>query len=171
MREFLTAKMRGVSAVTADTINTELGLVVIGSGSVSGAVDAVQRITRRTRSRALTVVRTELGRVYSVAGQARMDQATGMLPGLRKQWRRSGKLHARITHDVADGQVQPVDKPFRVSGTTLMFPRDPAGPPGETINCGCQSLPWMEDWEVQHPARRPFTDEEIARNRMRADIE
>ncbi len=55
-----------------------------------------------------------------------------MLPGLRKRWRHSGKIHSRLTHDVADGQVQPVDEPFRVSGGRLMFPRDPAGPPGVT---------------------------------------
>ena len=23
----------------------------------------------------------------------------------------------------------------------------------ETVNCGCQSLPWMESWEVKHPGR------------------
>ncbi len=50
------------------------------------------------RSRGLTVVRTELGRAYSVAGQARMAQAMEELPGLRKQWRRSGKIHSRLTH-------------------------------------------------------------------------
>ena len=105
-----------------------------GTWEWRGAVAAVQRITGSGRSRALTVARTEIGRAYSVAGQARMAQAMEELPGLRKQWRRSGKIHSRLTHDLADGQVQPVDEPFRVSGRRIMFPRDPAAPPSETIN-------------------------------------
>ena len=43
-----------------------------------------------------------------------------------------------------------------------MFPRDPAGPTAETVNCGCQSLPWMESWEVKHPGRKAFSEEESA---------
>ena len=54
--------------------------------------------------------------------------------------------------------------------TSAMFPRDPAAPPGETINCGCQSLPWMEDWDVQHPGRREYTPEELALDPRKRDL-
>ena len=87
-----------------------------------------------------------LGRAYSVAGQQRMEQASEVLPGLRKQWRRSGKLRTRLTHDAIGGQLRDADKAFSVAGASLMFPRDPAGPTAETVNRGCQSLPWMESW-------------------------
>lgn len=170
MREFLTTKMRAVGTDLADRINTELGLTVIGSRNVSDAIGAVQRLTGSGRKRAFTVVRTEVGRAYSVAGQARMAQAAEMVPGLKKQWRRSGKVHSRLTHDLADGQVQRVDEPFRVSGGRLMFPRDPAGPPGETINCGCQSLPWMEHWDVRTPGRLDYTPEELALDPRKRDL-
>ena len=73
-----------------------------------------------------------------------MEQAAKVLPGLKKQWRRSGKLRSRIAHDAVDGQIRETGKPFSVGGASLMYPRDPAGPAAETINCGCQSLPWME---------------------------
>ena len=62
------------------------------------------------------------------------------------------------------------DKPFSAAGASLMFPRDPSGPAAETVNCGCQSLPWMESWEVQHPGRKAFSEEEIARNPIRAEL-
>ena len=88
------------------------------------------------RSRALTLIRTELGRAYSLAGQQRMEQAAEVLPGLKKQWRRSGKLRARLTHDAIDGQLRDADKPFSAAGASLLFPRDPAGPAAETVNCG-----------------------------------
>ena len=99
-----------------------------------------------------------------------MSQAVEELPGLRERWRRSGKIHSRLTHDVADGQVQPVDESFRVSGRRLMFPRDPAGPPVETTNCGCQSLPWMEEWDVQHPGRRAYTARARALDPRKRDL-
>ena len=66
------------------------------------------------------------------------------------------------------GQLRDADKAFSVAGASLMFPRDPAGPAAETVNRGCQSLPWMESWEVQNPGRKAFSEEEIARNPIRA---
>ncbi len=172
MRSFLTAKMKDVSTTLAERVNTELGLTMIGTRSVGETTGRVAAILKTGgRSRALTIVRTELGRAYSMAGQQRMEQAAGILPGLRKQWRRSGKLRSRIAHDAVDGQTREAARPFDVGGASLMYPRDPAGPAAETINCGCQSLPWMESWEVENPGRKPFSDEEIARDPRRADLE
>ena len=177
MREFLAAKMRGISTAAADHINTDLGLALLGAQDVETAARHIARVAgsddlfKSPLTRARTVVRTELGRAYSVAGQQRLTQAQEQLPGLRKQWRRSGALHARIAHDHADGQVRPPDEPFNVDGEQLMFPRDPAGSPENTINCGCQSLPWMTSWEMRQPVRQPFTDEERARNPLRGSIE
>ncbi len=44
-----------------------------------------------------------------------------------------------ISTECRNGQQVPVDKPFRLydGRIKLMYPRDPSGPPGETINCGC----------------------------------
>jgi hypothetical protein len=109
-------------------------------------------------------VRNELGRVWSDATQERQTQASARLPGLQKQWRRSGKIHSRPTHNIAEGQIRNVDEPFLVDGVELMFPRDLTGPPAETINCGCSSLPFMASWEVSQPGRRPLTPDELAKN-------
>ncbi len=57
-----------------------------------------------------------------------------------------------------------------MSGTRFMFPRGLAGPPGETINCGCQSLPWMEEWDIQHPGRRAYTARELALDPRKRDL-
>ena len=46
----------------------------------------------------------------------------------------------------------------------------PRGAHAETVNCGCQSLPWMESWEVKHPGRKAFSEEEIARNPIHAEL-
>jgi hypothetical protein len=160
MRAFMVDRIKGIGLDAANKITAELGLVVIGARSPSDAVGAVTRILGETsRARATMIVRTELGRVFSLAAQERMQAAAERLPGLRKQWRRSGKVHPRPHHDLADGQIRPVDEPFvlRPLGrppVELMYPRDPAAPPSETINCGCVSLPVMERWEVSARGRK-----------------
>lgn len=168
MRSFMTDKMKDISMTIANKVNSELGLVAIGAKGQHDAITDIATILKSGRSRAITVVRTELGGAFSVATQARMTQASEYLPGLKKQWRRSGKIHSRIHHDAADGQIVDQDKPFSLFAKTgtvqLMFPRDPAAPVGERVNCGCESLPYMDDWEVKNPGRVPFTDEELKKN-------
>ena len=162
-RTWLTGKMRDVTAATAQRVNTELAQVMLGVENPSDAVTRISGLLDQNRRRAVTIARTELGRAYSHAGQARMAQAREALPGLRKQWRRSGKLRERPGHVAMDGQVRDVDEPFTTpDGLELAYPRDPAAPPGETVNCGCQSLPYMESWEragaLRHAGARPAAE-------------
>jgi len=173
MRAFYTDRIKDVGMQAVNKINTELGLVVLGAQPATTAVSRVTAILGETsRARAITIVRDQISGVYGIASQARNAQAAGIVPGLKKQWRRSGKVHSRIYHDLADGQIQDADKPFKLgNGVTLMFPHDPAAPIGEKINCGCTALPWMADWEVATPGRRRYTEMEMQANPMKRDIQ
>lgn len=170
MRTFMLDRIQDLTANVARQAANEIGLVVLGTQTPSQAVDAIAARIEGGRGRAITIVRTEMGRAFSVAGHERKHDAAAVLPGLRKQWRRSGKVHSRESHDLADGQIVEVDKPFIVGGVELMYPRDPAAPASETINCGCVSLPYMESWTVSQPGRQPFTDQELAGNRKKRDL-
>lgn len=171
MQTFLTHKMRDVSVATVNRVNASLGLVATGLATPAEAATAIQGIGGVTRRRALTVVRTELGRAFSNAAQRRMEQASRAgLKGLKKQWRRSGKIHSRRTHDLADGQIRDVDEPFLVGGEKLMHPKDPDGSAANTINCGCTQLPYMAHWEVKHPGEKPYTAEELGADRAKRDV-
>lgn len=170
MRAFMTDRMTDVGAQARRRITGQLGLAIAGASTPHAATTAIAGVLDGSRARALTITRTEIGRAFSVATQERQTMAREVLPGLRKQWRRSGKVHARPTHDIADGQVVDVDAPFLVGGHELMYPRDPAAPASETVNCGCVQLPFMESWSMSQPGRRPFSDEELARNRSRRDL-
>lgn len=162
MRSFLTDKMKDVATDTVNRINSELGLVMIGARSPQETIKRVDELLGGdAHGRALTIVRTESGRAYSMATAERIDQATAAGVAVQKQWRRSGKLHSRISHDVADGQVVDADQSFKVGGTTMRYPRDPKAPAKETINCGCVVLPYMSSWEVAHPRNRPMTQAEL----------
>jgi hypothetical protein len=162
MRSFTTDRIRDISTTAINKVNAEIAFAAIGTQTPFEAAQKVEAIIGGSGERAASIVRTELGTAYTMATQARMEQAAPMLPGLKKQWRRSGKLHPRLSHDAIDGQVQPVDQPFILArGITLMHPRDPKAPIGERINCGCSQLPYMDSWEMITPGRRPYSEEEL----------
>lgn len=92
--------------------------------------------------RAETIVRTEVGRIYSVALDAQFEsflQSGVDRKKVLKKWvsgpNRPGR---REDHQEMDGETVPYDEPFKMpSGNLLMYPGDPAGPPDDVINCGC----------------------------------
>ncbi|SDH74714.1 hypothetical protein [Roseospirillum parvum] len=171
-RRFMVARMRGLSDDLAARISGQLHLVVGGVIDPGTATARVEKLlTEGGRRRALGVVRTEVGGAFSAAAQARLEQAARHVPGLQKQWRRSGKIHSRLAHDLADGQVRDVDEPFDVGGIRIPYPRAPSVPPAHRINCGCESLPHMANWEMATPGRRPFTPQETRLNPTKRDLE
>lgn len=164
-RSMLTHRMHSVADDVVRKVNRELAGVVAGTVSPSEAIDRVQElVVDGGRRRALTVVRTEVGGAFSAAADARLRQAKRLVPGLQKQWRRSGKLAPRPHHVAADGQIREPDEPFDVGGSKIPHPRHPDIPVWERVNCGCESLPYMASWEMLTPGKRPFTDGERAQS-------
>lgn len=149
MQTFGTGKIQSVSADIAAKINTQLGLTVLGAQSVDDSLTVITHLLDETdRERALRIVRTEMGRAYSSATQQRFGQASRVLPGLKKQWRKSGKIQARPSHLAANNQIRDVDDHFSIGGVPMLHPHDPAAPAAEVINCGCTALPYMESWDI-----------------------
>lgn len=177
MSNFMVDRIQDVSAQAAAKIKSQLGLVLIGAQSPGEAVSTITDVLgEESRERAITITRTELGRVHAVAAQQRLEQAAEHVPGLQKQWRRSGKIHSRENHDAIDGQIQPVNKPFALVAKKdglplfMMHPHDPAAPAGEVINCGCVAIPHMASWKVIHPGRKPFSEEEVRLNPRKREL-
>ncbi|NEZ40276.1 phage minor head protein [Paenibacillus alvei] len=54
-----------------------------------------------------------------------------------KKWRSAGGSRTRKTHRKANGQVKPLDEPFEVGKSKLMYPGDPSGEAKEIVNCRC----------------------------------
>lgn len=74
--------------------------------------------------------------VYGIVQQRRFQQ--NRVP--YKKWLSLHDDRVRDTHRAADGQIQISSEPFTVGGALLMFPCDPNGPIGETVNCRCIQL-------------------------------
>lgn len=177
MSNFMVDRIQDVSAQAAAKIKSQLGLVLIGAQTPGEAVSTITDVLgEESRERAITIARTELGRVHAVAAQQRMEQSVKHVPGLQKQWRRSGKIYSRENHDAIDGQIQPVDKPFALVAKKdglplfMMHPHDPAAPAGEAINCGCISIPYMTSWKVLNPGKMPYSELELQHNPLKREI-
>ncbi|MBE0596844.1 MAG: hypothetical protein IH614_06230 [Desulfuromonadales bacterium] len=124
--------------------------------------------------RAETITKLEMGRTFSQAQQAGMKAAAETVPQLQKQWWHAGHpKRPRLNHLAMHGQTQPVDKPFLLGSLSMMFPRDPKAPISETINCGCEHVPWMEAWGKDKKALPIYNErgEEIARRGPRTGHE
>lgn len=177
MRTFTAGRFKDVGAVATTKINRALSQVLLGIQTPFQAIQAVQQILgAETPARATGIVRTEVSRAFGLATDQRLVQAAPLVPGLGKQWRRSGKIHSRWHHDIIDGQVVEVGKPFRVpnpgGGIDLMqHPHDPRAPIEQIVNCGCLAIPWMSSWAVSTPGARPFSERELKLDGRKAALD
>lgn len=148
----------GLSRDAAKSIKRE---ILLGASGGRTPFDVIEEIGRNLEdpsvfgtvaNRAEVITRTEVGRVQSMAAQLRQNEAARIVPGLKKQWKAS--FVQRTAHMAINNQIREVNEAFDVPGAgrcpaaQLMFPRDPSGPACQTINCGCQSVPYKEEWGV-----------------------
>lgn len=155
LKEFAFHKVSGVSLDAWHKIKGELTLGVIGGKTPQEVANAIGRnLTDRSifssiGARAESITKTEMGRVFSKATQDRMEEASNYVQGLEKMWRHAGHPKvARPYHLALNGAHVPVNEPFLVGNTTMMFPRDPKAPAEQVINCGCDHVPYMAGWKV-----------------------
>lgn len=92
------------------------------------------------------------------AAEVARDQATALEGGMAqstidadaldvyKTWLSMRDGAVRDAHDDADGQTVDAADPFDVDGEPLLYPKDPDGSPGNTINCRCL-VGWSETLE------------------------
>ena len=152
MKDFTFNKINGVVGAAWDQVRGELTMGILGGKTPQEVATAIGKNIDAGRfasisQRAETITKTEMGRAFSQATQLRMEQSAGHVEGLEKQWRHAGHpMKARPDHVAIDGQHVPVDEPFRVGGVLMMFPRDPGAPIEETINCGCDHVPYHANW-------------------------
>lgn len=141
-------RMVDISTKAKLMINSELGLTMIGTQTSHEAVSKIASYLQDTpKHRVKTIVKTEISRAYAFASEKRFSQLATSFPHLQKEWRKSGKFHARESHVVADKQRVPYKSFFMVGGIKMRFPHDPNAPAKEVINCGCTMVPYIEDWD------------------------
>lgn len=88
--------------------------------------------------RAETIARTEVGSAQNFGRNTEMENQKVK----NKVWIAIFS-NTREAHVEADGQIVRVDEAFVVDGERLEFPGDPAGSPGNVINCQCSVSPTL----------------------------
>lgn len=106
----------------------EAGTVKLIRERIGGALSA---------SSAARIARTEM-HTASTIGADQAARSTGL--EMIKEWASAEDGRTRPSHAEADGSEVGIDEPFSVGNALLMVPGDPAGPPGEIINCRCAIL-------------------------------
>jgi len=171
MRVFMVDKLTDISTSAVGKINAQLGLIAIGATDRHQAVQVVSKLLDEGgKQRAKTIIDTELSRMSETARHETHTKAAERIPGLKKKWRRSGKIHSRRAHDLADGQTVAVNEPFINGGDEMMYPHDPKAPIKQTVNCGCKSLMHVEGWNVSNKGKKPFTDLEKFLNPTKKEL-
>lgn len=171
MRAFMVDRIGDVSTVAASRIKQELGLTMIGAQNVNDTIGKVaEHLGETSRARATTIVRTELSRAWATASNERALQSEEGGVAMDKIWRRSGKIHSRLAHDIADGRRVKIDEAFVINGHKLRYPHDPKAPASETINCGCICLYRPRESKATLPDKRPYTADEISLNPNKQQI-
>lgn len=132
-------KLRGVPADVFERLRSTLQEGLDGGESIA---DLAKRIRSECnaidKGRATVIAQTETSAAYGVGRDKAMRRA-----GIKfKAWLTSGNSNVREAHLIAGETYSPdtpipIDQPFIVDGEALMFPGDPAGSPGNTINCHC----------------------------------
>lgn len=189
MRAFAAMRFKDVATEAATKIGRQLGLVTLGAQTPFEAIKQIQALLgNESPRRATTIVRTEVSRAFALASDQRLTQAAAKVPGLQKQWRRSGKIHSRWTHDLMDGQVVDAGKTFKVPSMEggvdqMQHPHDPTAPAGQNISCGCIALPYRASWadtsttkpplapSVTHPGAKPFSGLELTLDPRKAKLD
>lgn len=151
-----------VTGLTRDAsakINAAIQRAYLGGSDLSQLVSQIggaleggkfSGIFSQVGERAMSIAANEIMRVHSLASLARIKALAARHPRMGKGWRHIPVARVpRPTHLLADGQVVKPDEPFTVGGEDLMYPRDPNGSPGNTINCHCLLYPAVSNAELK----------------------
>lgn len=141
-----TLEMRGLESFKsiADT-TAENAMKIIEAGIANSdsagkiSNDLEKRFGELLEYRADTIARTETLTAVSLGQNFVVEQASKVIPGLKKMWLTAGDDDVRDSHAEMDGTTIDVDEDFNVGGERMYGPRT-GGSAGNVINCRCVLL-------------------------------
>jgi uncharacterized protein with gpF-like domain len=151
-----TDQVRDVWGELGSRLKIIIRRAALGVTDPFAAMKALARVIRDPKTfgrafwRAETIVRTEVGRAFSIASQDELERAVKAGVDVRKYWLTAADERVRETHreagrDYTQADAIPWNGLFRVGADELRYPKDPNGSAGETINCRCVSVPVVVD--------------------------
>lgn len=123
LNKFAGTKITNILDTTRQQIQTQLAAGVDAGESLAQLAKRIEALFSgpNAKQRADLVSQTEVIAASNVGSRA-AAKATGLQ--LTHEWIATPDSHTRETHAEANGQIQPMDTPYTVGGSQLMFPGD-----------------------------------------------
>jgi len=135
------------------SLSREVLLTTTGLQAPNTAMQHVRDLLgggKKAAARAQAIVRTEVGRNFSLATLLSLEDSVQVLGAeLLKMWLHAplgSSKYARPAHVAMHAKTAPVDGYFYFPGGPLRCPQDPQGSASETIHCKCRIVAYREDW-------------------------
>lgn len=140
----LSQRLREYHMVLADKASDAITNGLIMGDSYADIARKVAEEAYLTQRKAMTIVRTEGGRLRSLGRMESRREAVEMGMQLKKRWVSTLDTRTRSTHQSLDGQVVEEHEKFKSSsGNEAMEPRL-FGVEEEDVNCRCDSVSDIE---------------------------
>lgn len=144
MTQFLDTMHGWVTDFAGEMWDTAKTAIVTGAqdgASMGELATAVADVAQVKEKKAKVIAQTAVIAAINGGEWSQMTQAAeGWGLTIVKEWEATEDSHTRPTHHAADGQRVPLNEPFVVGNSHLMFPGDPIGSTEEVINCRCTTL-------------------------------
>lgn len=140
-------KILGINETTREQLRDRLVFALAEGENLPAQMQVIRdTFTEATRSRSLTIARTENGIFWNGGNHAQSVDAGA----IAHVWITSRDHRVRESHRPMDGQCQAIQTPFVTgAGARLAHPNDPAGLPEEIINCRCVEAPLVKGCETR----------------------
>lgn len=144
----LSTRLKGNSSKMKQNMNSVLSRGFSQGWSTQKMAVQIQETGGSTYRRAMTIARTESGRVTSVTRQQSQNHAKELNIEFDKQWISTLDLKTRSDHRELDGQIVGVDEYFKVSGYKALQPHM-FGVAAEDCNCRCRTISKLKGYDIK----------------------
>lgn len=134
----------------------------------------LERVVGMNETSAVRNARTAVTSAQNAGRQASYEHAASMGIAVRKRWVATLDKRTRDSHRHMDGKEVPYDEPFHTDlGSTMMYPGDRNGLPGDVFNCRCTlravEKPGIETEPRMRRVRDPATGKNVVVKDMTYD--
>lgn len=118
-------------------VNSAVLQGVLQGESVSDIGKRLQSVTEMNRTSAIRNARTTVTSAECKGRQDSYEQAAKDGIEIEREWIATNDYRTRHSHVMLDGQIAPVDKPFKSELGPIMYPCDPNAHPANVYQCRC----------------------------------
>ena len=118
-------------------VNSAVLQGVLQGESVSDIGKRLQSVTEMNRTSAIRNARTTVTSAECKGRQDSYEQAAKDGIEIEREWIATNDYRTRHSHVMLDGQIAPVNKPFKSELGPIMYPGDPNAHPSNVYQCRC----------------------------------